>query len=158
MRVGVVSDTHGLLRPEVPRLLAGCDAILHAGDVGDPEVLARLGAVAPVTAVRGNTDVGGEIGELPETVEGELGGWLGYRMAHQREDALAAGTGGLGLVIFGHTHRPEVGWHGECLLLNPGACGRRRFRLPLTLAVLTLGEDRFTPEIFAVEPATTTSR
>lgn len=151
MRLGVVSDTHGLLRPEVPRLLAGCDAILHAGDVGDAAVLDGLAAVAPVTAVRGNTDHDGVAGQLPELAEGELAGWFRYRMAHHREDALAAGTEGLALVVFGHSHRPELAWHGECLLLNPGACGRRRLRLPLTLAVLSIGGGRFVPELLAVE-------
>lgn len=150
MRVGVVSDTHGLLRAEVPPLLAGCDAILHAGDVGAPEVLARLGELAPVTAVRGNVDATGALARLPEAVEGDLDG-AGYRMAHLREDALAAPLGDLRLVVFGHSHRPEIGWHGECLLLNPGSCGPRRFRLPLTLAVLTVAGGRLVPELVAVE-------
>lgn len=150
MRVGVVSDTHGVLRDEVPRLLAGCDAILHAGDVGTAEVLERLGEVAPVTAVRGNVDTAGPPARLPEAVEGDLDG-LPYRMAHLREDALAgAGGGGLRLVVFGHTHRPEIGWRGDCLLLNPGACGRRRFALPLTVARLTVSEGRLVPELLAV--------
>ena len=153
MRVGVVSDTHGLLRPEVSEMLSGCDAILHAGDVGSEEVLARLAAVAPVTAVRGNVDLDGAPGRLPASVEGELDG-LAYRMAHVREDAVAAlsgpGGGRLRLVVFGHSHRPEIGWHGECLLLNPGACGRRRFRLPLTVARLTIGDGRLVPELLAV--------
>lgn len=153
MRVGVVSDTHGLLRPEVPALLAGCDAILHAGDVGGAEVLARLGEVAPVTAVRGNVDAEGAMARLPEAAEGELDG-LPYRMAHLREDALAGlegrGAGRFRLVVFGHSHRPEIGWHGDCLLLNPGACGRRRFALPLTLARLTIDGGRLVPELLAV--------
>lgn len=150
MRVGVVSDTHGLLRPEVPRLLSGCDVILHAGDVGAGEVLAGLREVAPVTAVRGNVDLEGELGRLPEVVEGELEG-AGYRMAHVRDDALAAPLGDLRLVVWGHSHRPEIGWHDECLLLNPGSCGRRRFRLPLTLAILTVAGGRLVPELVAVE-------
>lgn len=155
MRVGVVSDTHGVLRDEVPRLLAGCAAILHAGDVGTAEVLERLAQVAPVTAVRGNVDTSGPPARLPETVEGDLDG-LAYRMAHVREDALAGLTGSAGgarfrLVVFGHSHRPEIGWHGECLLLNPGACGRRRFALPLTVARLTVSGGRLVPELLAVE-------
>lgn len=155
MRVGVVSDTHGLLREEVPRLLAGCDAILHAGDVGTAEVLERLAEVAPVTAVRGNVDTAGPTARLPETVEGDLDG-LPYRMTHLREDALAGvpepgGSVRFRLVVFGHSHRPEIGWHGECLLLNPGACGRRRFGLPLTVARLTVTGGRLVPELLAVE-------
>jgi hypothetical protein len=149
MRVGVVSDTHGLLRPEVPALLAGCDLILHAGDVGDPAVLSALGAVAPVTAVRGNVDVAGVLGRLPDEISGDLDG-VRYRMVHRRED-LAADDGERGLLVFGHSHRPEIGWRGSCLLLNPGACGPRRFRLPLTLAILVIRDGRVVPELRAVE-------
>ena len=153
MRVGVVSDTHGLLRPRVEELLAGCQAILHAGDVGEPEVLARLRAIAPVTAVRGNVDTAGELARLPDRVSGVLGGSAGrgggheagddgavrYRMVHRGDDVEDSWTRGCGLVVFGHSHRPEVAWRGSCLLLNPGACGPRRFRLPLTLALLEVG-------------------
>jgi putative phosphoesterase len=149
MRVGVVSDTHGLLRPEVPPLLAGCDLILHAGDVGDAAILAELGAVAPVTAVRGNVDVAGSLARLPDEISGELDG-VRYRMAHRRED-LAGDDGDRALLVFGHSHRPEIAWRGSCLLLNPGACGPRRFRLPLTLAVLEIRDGRVVPELRAVE-------
>ncbi len=150
MRVGVVSDTHGLLRPEVVELLAGCDAILHAGDVGDAAVLAGLRAVAPVSAVRGNTDTAGELARLPDDLGGELDG-VRYRVVHRREEIEARWAADHGFVVYGHSHRPEVAWQGSCLLLNPGACGPRRFRLPLTLAILTLHDGRVIPEIHAVE-------
>lgn len=150
MRVGVVSDTHGLLRPRVLTLLQGCDRILHAGDVGGKDVLARLREVAPVEAVRGNTDSGPEALELPPTLYGELEG-LRFGMVHRREDAEPGATKRLGLLIFGHSHRPELEWQGACLLLNPGACGPRRFSYPLTLAILTILEGRLVPEILAVE-------
>jgi hypothetical protein len=149
MRVGVVADTHGLLRPEVPALLAGCDAILHAGDVGDPAVLSALARVAPVTAVRGNTDTAGLAG-LPAEAAGELAG-VRFRMVHRREDVDPGWAADHGLVVFGHSHRPELAWQGSCLLLNPGSCGPRRFRLPLTLAVLRLDAGRIVPELHAVE-------
>jgi len=150
MRVGVLSDTHGLLRPRVAELLAGCDAILHAGDVGDPEVLRRLREIAPVSAVRGNTDTVGELARLPDDVGGELDG-LRYRMVHRREEADPGWFADHALVVHGHSHRPELSWQGSCLLLNPGACGQRRFRLPLTLAVLTVADGRIVPEIRSVE-------
>ena len=150
MRVGVLADTHGLLRPRVPELLAGCEAILHAGDVGDPEVLRRLREIAPVSAVRGNTDTVGELARLPDDVGGELDG-LRYRMVHRREEADPGWFADHALVVHGHSHRPELSWQGSCLLLNPGACGQRRFRLPLTLAVLTVADGRIVPEIRSVE-------
>ena len=150
MRVGVLSDTHGLLRPRVLELLAGCDRILHAGDVGSPEILDRLREIAPLAAVRGNTDGGEVAAELPETLAGDLAG-LPFRMIHQREDADPDWTRRVRLLVYGHTHRPELEWRGSCLLLNPGACGQRRFHLPLTLAILTVADNRIVPEIRAVE-------
>ena len=149
MRVGVVSDTHNLLRPQVVERLAGCERILHAGDVGDLAVLDALRRIAPVQAVRGNTDHGASA-ELPEFLAGDLAG-LPFRMVHRREDADPAWMPGLRLLIFGHSHRPEIEWQGDCLLLNPGACGPRRFLLPLTLAILTVAGQRIVPEILAVE-------
>lgn len=146
----MISDTHGLLRPEVPELLAGCDAILHAGDVGEPEILERLREIAPVSAVRGNVDTAGSLARLPDQLSGELGG-LVYRMVHRSADAPEAWSTTSSLVVFGHSHRPELAWRGSCLLLNPGACGPRRFRLPLTLALLEIRDGRIVPELRAVE-------
>jgi putative phosphoesterase len=150
MRIGVLSDTHNLLRPQVLDLLAGCDRILHAGDVGQPEILAALRRIAPVAAVRGNTDTGGVAAELPATLAGDLDG-LPFRMVHRREDADPSWPARLRLLVFGHSHRPELEWQGSCLLLNPGSCGPRRFHLPLTLAILTVADQRIVPEIRAVE-------
>jgi putative phosphoesterase len=152
MRVGVISDTHGLLRPQVVTRLAGCDRILHAGDVGGAEVLSRLRQIAPVTAVRGNVDSGPEAHGLPPALSGELDG-LAFGMVHRREDAEAAWMKELRLLVFGHSHRPELAWQGGCLLLNPGSCGQRRFHYPLTLAIVTIAGGRLVPEILAVEPA-----
>jgi uncharacterized protein len=153
MRVGVIADTHGLLRPRVLELLAGCQRILHAGDVGSAEVLARLREVAPVEAVRGNVDTGPDADVLPFSVDGDLAG-LPFHMVHRREDADLRDLKRLRLLVFGHSHRPELEWRGGCLLLNPGACGARRFTLPLTLAILTVAENRIVPEILAVEDLT----
>lgn len=152
MRVGVISDTHGRLRPRVLELLAGCDRILHAGDVGEVALLDRLREIAPVEAVCGNTDTG-EAARLPDVAAGELAG-LPFRMVHRPEDvdpAWLRGRQAVRLVVHGHTHRPELAWHGDCLQLNPGACGARRFHLPLTVAVLTVIDRRIVPEILAVE-------
>jgi uncharacterized protein len=149
VRVGILADTHGLLRPRVLELLAGCDRLLHAGDVGDAGVLAALRRLAPVEAVRGNVDHGPELDRLPHSTRGNLGE-LAFGMVHRREDAPAEWPERLRLLVFGHSHRPELGWSGRCLLLNPGACGQRRFALPLTLAIVTVEGDRLVPEIRAV--------
>ncbi|MDP9121411.1 MAG: metallophosphatase family protein, partial [Acidobacteriota bacterium] len=159
----VVSDTHGLLRPRVPELLAGCDRILHAGDIGGiggiggmggdgtgaAEILARLRRIAPLLAVRGNTDTGAAA-ELPAWLAGDLDG-LPFHLVHRREDVDPAWLRASRLVVFGHSHRPELEWRGSCLLLNPGSCGPKRFDLPLTLAILRVSGNRLTPEILAVE-------
>jgi putative phosphoesterase len=150
VRVGVLSDTHNQLRPRVLERLAGCDRILHAGDVGDLAILERLWQIAPVVAVRGNTDSGATAAELPEVLTGQLEG-LPFRMVHRREDVDPAWPGLVRLLVFGHSHRPELEWRGSCLLLNPGSCGPRRFHLPLTLAILTVADNRIVPEILGVE-------
>ncbi len=150
VRIGVMSDTHNLLRPRVLELLAGCERILHAGDVGALEILDKLRQVAPVAAVRGNTDTGPTAAELPPALAGDLDG-LPFRMVHSREEIDPAWPGKLRLLVFGHSHRPELEWRGDCLLLNPGACGLRRFHLPLTLAILTVADNRIVPEILSVE-------
>lgn len=150
MKVGVISDTHGALRSPVVARLAGCDRILHAGDVGRAEILDELAAIAPVAAVRGNVDAGGRLAHLPDTLAGELDG-LPFRMVHRRDDIDPAWPRTLRLIVYGHSHRPEISWQGSCLILNPGACGQRRFHLPLTVAVLTVTDQRFVPEILSVE-------
>ena len=152
MHVTILSDTHGLLRPEVLEMARGSDRILHAGDVGDPEVLARLREIAPVDAVRGNVDTHGELSRLPKRIDGDLGG-VAFRMIHRRDDVEESWFREVGLVVYGHSHRPEMAWRGGCLLLNPGAVGRRRFKLPLTLARVTVRDGRIIPEIVAVEPS-----
>ncbi len=150
MRVGILADTHGLLRPTVLELLAGCERVLHAGDVGDAEILAALRRIAPVEAVRGNVDQGPGLDRLPHTVSGQLGD-LPFGMVHRAEDAPPEWQRRLRLLVCGHSHRPELSWHGRCLLLNPGACGPRRFQLPLTLALVRVDGERLVPEIRAVE-------
>ena len=135
-RIGVISDTHGLLRPEALAALEGAHHILHAGDVGDPGILGALARIAPVTAIRGNVDRG-EWGEaLPETATVTTCG-LRIHMIHDRH-ALHADPAAEGwdVVICGHSHKPGIEEAGGVLWLNPGAAGPRRFRLPVTLAFL----------------------
>ena len=150
IKLGIVSDTHGLLRPEVLDRLAGSDRILHAGDVGAVEILEQLRELAPVDAVRGNVDLGDGLASLPTVVAGTAEE-VSYRMIHQREHVPAEWQKEARLILFGHSHRPEMEWHGNTLWLNPGAAGRRRFHLPLTVAIVTVDGRRIVPEILSVE-------
>ncbi len=137
--VGVISDTHGLLRPEAAEALAGSDLIVHAGDVGDPAILDALGAIAPVRAVRGNVDVGAWAASLPAIDVVEAAGQHLY-VLHRIEDLdLDPAAAGFAAVICGHSHRPSAERRGGVLFLNPGSAGPVRFRLPVSLARLTIG-------------------
>src|ERR1700684_4000054 len=141
MRIGVISDTHGMLRPEALTALAGVEHILHAGDVGQIEILAALRAIAPVTAIRGNIDRSGACAELPETEMIELGGRVFY-LVHAIEDLdISPRAAGVDAVVFGHSHRPSVEQRGDVLYLNPGSAGPRRFQLPVTLALVTIADS-----------------
>ncbi len=140
MRIGVISDTHGLLRPEALAALQGVDHILHAGDVGDPTILEALRIVAPLTAIRGNIDTSGLCAQLPANEAIELNDTLIY-MVHAIEDLdIKPEAAGVGIVIYGHSHKPRTELRNGVLYLNPGSAGPRRFSLPVTLAILTLGE------------------
>ena len=137
MKVGILSDTHGLLRPEVIGALEGCEVILHGGDINRQGILDRLKQIAPVHAVRGNNDK--EWAEhVPESLEITLAGARVY-MTHKKK-ALPSDLSGYDLVIYGHSHRYEEQNQGRTLLLNPGSCGPRRFRLPVTMAVAEIME------------------
>ncbi len=136
IRIGVVSDTHGLLREEVLRRMQSCARILHLGDVGDDAILDTLAEIAPVTAVRGNVDRAGRCAALPETEMVEVGGVALY-LLHDREQLdLAPEAAGVAAVLSGHTHQPLIEWRRGVLYLNPGACGPKRFRLPVSCAWL----------------------
>ncbi|MGH7163025.1 MAG: metallophosphoesterase family protein [Planctomycetota bacterium] len=137
--IGLLSDTHGLLRPEVEGALAGVERILHMGDVGAPVVLERLAAIAPVVAVRGNVDTDAWARALPETAEAEVYGaraLLLHDLAALSFDPAAAG---FRVVLYGHSHVPKAEERGGVLYVNPGAAGPRRFRLPVSLAFLDPG-------------------
>ena len=145
---GLIADTHGLLRNDALDALQGVEGILHAGDVGEPGLLQRLARIAPVTAVRGNVDRGPWAEALPETAEVECGGvWVHMRhiLADLDLDPRAAG---FGVVITGHSHRPLVEERGGVLFVNPGSAGPRRFKLPVTVARMTVREGR--PEVRVV--------
>lgn len=133
--IGLISDTHGLLRPEAVRALAGVGRIIHAGDVGRPAVLDGLCAVAPVVAIRGNVDHGGWAEALPETVTVEPGIYVVHDL---KTLAIDPSSAGVRVVISGHPHRPAAYERDGVLYVNPGAAGPRRFRLPVTVARLDL--------------------
>jgi uncharacterized protein len=136
--VGVISDTHGLVRPAALGALAGSELIVHAGDVGTPDVLEQLRAVAPVVAVRGNNDRGSWAGELSATEVVELHGVLLYVLHDVKELDLDPRAAGFRAVIAGHSHRPGIEERDGVLFLNPGSAGPRRFTLPITVARLRL--------------------
>jgi putative phosphoesterase len=138
LRVGVISDTHGLLRPEALSALAGVQHLIHAGDVGAPEVLERLAMLAPVTAVRGNNDHGDWAAQLPEATTFELAGLRLHLLHNLAELAVDPAERGIRVVLAGHSHRPMVRESGEVLYLNPGSAGPRRFRLPVSVALLEI--------------------
>jgi putative phosphoesterase len=141
LKVGVISDTHGLLRPEAVEALRGVDVILHAGDVGASHVLQELGQLAPVIAVRGNVDLESWARALPDRRRLELAG-IRVLLLHDRA-AVGPDPGkkGLGIVVFGHSHRPLAERRDGVLWFNPGSAGPRRFRLPVSLGLLDLDES-----------------
>ena len=158
MRVGVLSDTHGLLRPEAIAALRGLDHLIHAGDVGDPKVLDALRALAPLTAIRGNIDRTGPCAALPPTEAVELNGHLLYVLHALPDLDLNPRAAGIAAVIYGHSHKPQVEWKENVLYLNPGSAGPRRFSLPVTVALLTLQTGSISAEIVPlnIAPASTT--
>ncbi|SCB54159.1 hypothetical protein GA0061098_1023115 [Bradyrhizobium shewense] len=140
MKIGVISDTHGLLRPEVASYLAGVSHIIHAGDIGAERILDELRRIAPVTAVRGNVDVGAWAYDYPETTTVRLGGHDFYVLHDLKELVAKPAPSGINAVICGHSHRAGVRVVDNVLYLNPGSAGPRRFRLPVTLATVEIGE------------------
>jgi len=136
--IGVLSDTHGLLRPGAVDALRGVERIIHAGDVGDPAILDRLREVAPLEAVRGNVDRGGWAARLPETRVVEVAGRSLYVLHRLETLDLSPSGAGFDAVIYGHTHRPEVERREGVLYLNPGSVGPRRADRPVCLALLHL--------------------
>lgn len=152
MRWGVLSDTHGLLRPEVLPALAGVERILHLGDVGSADILTALRRIAPVHAVRGNVDRTGPCSRLPETDVLLFEQNYLYLLHNRSELHLDPAAAKFSAVLYGHTHRPLIEWHRDVLYFNPGSCGPRRFDLPVTIGFLTIGTDgRLKPEIVRLD-------
>jgi hypothetical protein len=159
MRLGIVSDTHGLLRPEVLPALAGVARILHLGDVGRPEILDQLARIAPVTAIRGNVDSDGACAKLPETevvpIEDAAGRTHYLYMLHDLKTLhLDPAAARFAAVLSGHTHAPNFHTKKGVLYFNPGSCGPRRFELPVTVGLLTMdAKGELKPEIVTLHPA-----
>ncbi|WP_027865415.1 metallophosphoesterase family protein [Massilia alkalitolerans] len=142
MRVGLISDTHGLLRPEALDFLRGSDHIIHAGDITGPEILPPLAAIAPLTIVRGNNDRGAWAREIPETAILRLGQVAIYVIHDFKELPLDPAGEGMRVVVSGHSHKPLCSEQGGVLYVNPGSAGRRRFTLPISVGELLVdGED-----------------
>jgi putative phosphoesterase len=149
--VGVISDTHGLVRPEAVEALKGSELIIHAGDVGGPEVLEELGRLAPVVAVRGNNDRGAWAEALPEYEAVEVNKAFVYVLHDLKELDIAPAAADFRVVVSGHSHRPLAEERRGVLYLNPGSAGPRRFKLPVTVARLTLDGGDARAEIIGLK-------
>jgi uncharacterized protein len=141
MKIGVISDTHGRLRPEVAPALDGVEHILHLGDVGDPTILDALGKIAPVTAIRGNIDRTGPCSRLPETEVVLFEGRYLYMLHDLTALHLDPAAANFAAVLSGHTHKARIEWRKGVLYFNPGSCGPRRFDLRITLGLLMIEPD-----------------
>ena len=154
MKIGILSDTHGLLRPEVAPALAGVERILHLGDVGSPSILKDLEKIAPVTAVRGNVDRTGPCGKLPETEVALVEGRYIYMLHDLSTLHLDPAAGKFAAVLFGHSHVPNFYRRKGVLYFNPGSCGPRRFELPVTVGLLKIDEEgELEAEIISLTPS-----
>lgn len=141
MRIGLISDTHGLLRPEALDFLAGSDHIVHGGDIGGPDILERLAAIAPLTVVRGNNDTAPWARAIPETARVDFGSVALYAIHDLKQLAIDPRAAGVRVVVSGHSHRPVCVERGGVLYVNPGSAGRRRFSLPIAAAELRIDGD-----------------
>ncbi|WP_043308211.1 metallophosphoesterase family protein [Pseudomonas sp. ML96] len=151
MRIGLISDTHGLLRPEALAALAGCEQILHAGDIGKPEILEVLRQIAPLSVVRGNNDEGlAWATELPLVVELQLGG-VGLYMVHELAHVPAELAESVQVVITGHSHKPLIEQRDGRLWVNPGSAGPRRFKLPISVGLLHIADGAVRAELIELQ-------
>ncbi len=152
MQIGILSDTHGLLRPEALTALAGSDHILHAGDIGDAAILVALRNIAPTTAIRGNIDTRGPCAALPATEAIELAGKLFYLIHSANDIDLDPVAAHIACVVSGHSHQPSITHKNHVLYLNPASAGPRRFRLPVTAARVTIQNGVIEAEILSLIP------
>jgi putative phosphoesterase len=151
VKLGLISDTHGLLRPQALDALRGCELILHAGDVGKPEILESLKALAPVVAIRGNVDTAEWASSLPENTVAKAAGTSIYMLHDVHTLDLDPGAAGFQIVVSGHSHKPAASERNGVLYINPGSAGPRRFRLPVTLARLDLAKKPWQVEFIELE-------
>lgn len=151
--VGVISDTHGLLRPEAVAALRGSHYIVHGGDIGDEGILRTLEAIAPVTVVRGNTDYDAWARRLPQTAVLDVGGVRIYAVHDIARLDIDPPAAGVDVVVFGHSHRPGIEHRDRVTYLNPGSAGPRRFDLPVTIARLTIKDGGAEAEIIEILPS-----
>ena len=147
MRIGLISDTHGLLRPEALQALAGVEEIIHAGDIGSPELLEALGSVAPVRAVRGNNDQGAWARKLPLRLDLHRAGVRVHVLHDIQELDRDPAADRIAVVVSGHSHKPGVVHRDGTVLVNPGSAGPRRFKLPITIGFLIIAEGSVRAEI-----------
>jgi putative phosphoesterase len=152
MIIGVISDTHGLLRPEAVAALRGADRIIHAGDIGDLQILDKLGEIAPVTAVRGNVDRGAWAKKIPAAEVLEVGGVSIYVLHVLQQLDLNPEVAGFAVVVTGHSHVPKQEWKNGVLYFNPGSAGPRRFGLPVTVGKLVVSGNQVRGKILNVIP------
>jgi uncharacterized protein len=152
MRIGIISDTHGLLRPEAIKQLAGTNYIIHAGDIGAPEVIEGLRRIAPTAAIRGNIDVGDWAKDYPDTDLIAMGGRLLYVLHNLKEIKLDPTACGIDVVVSGHSHRPKIETRNGILYVNPGSAGPRRFKLPIAVAIVALSHHAVLPRILEIAP------
>ena len=150
LRIGVISDTHGLLRPEALAQLQGSDHIVHGGDIGNQAILDQLAAIAPLTVVRGNNDRGPWADAVPETARLDLGAVSIYAIHDIATVPINLAAAGIRVLVTGHSHRPLAQWRDGILYLNPGSAGPRRFSLPISLAELLVDGDTVTARIIAL--------
>jgi len=148
MRVGLISDTHNLVRPEALDALRGCAHIVHAGDICKRDVLDALASLAPLTVVRGNNDVGDDVARLPEHARIELGGAT-IHVVHDIAD-VPKQLDGIDVVVTGHSHKPLIERRNGVLFVNPGSAGPRRFKLPITLALLDIDDGKLQAHLVAL--------
>jgi putative phosphoesterase len=141
LRVGLLSDTHGLLRPEARAFLLGCDYIIHGGDIGSLEILDELAVIAPLIAVRGNNDTEPWTSRLRETELMRVGSEFVYVLHNLAELDIDLEAAGVRVVVSGHSHKPVIEKRAGILYVNPGSCGPRRFKLPISIAELTVSGD-----------------
>jgi putative phosphoesterase len=150
MKIGLISDTHNLLRPEALAALQGCDQTIHAGDIGNADILAQLTEIAPVHAVRGNNDLNSPWAQdLPDLLSVNLNGWSTL-LIHDIADVPTDLDPNVKLIITGHSHKPRIEWRGDRLYVNPGSAGPRRFKRPVTLAILEIQPDAIEPRLISL--------